>query len=87
MGYAIEVIPSCKKSITKLCQRNPSLENALRRKIEEVIENPLRFKPLQHSFAGEYRVHILKSFVLIYRVDGATVRLLFFGHHDEAYRI
>jgi len=87
MSYTIEITPSCKKSIAKLCWRNPSLENALRRKIGEVIENPLRFKPLRHTLAGKYRVHILKSFVLIYIVEGIKVRLVFFGHHDEAYRL
>lgn len=88
MKYGIEIKPSCKESINKLCRKNPVLEKAIRNKIEQILENPRHFKPLRHDFAGERRVHIMKSFVLKYEVDEntKTVTFLFFGHHDEAYQ-
>ena len=88
MTYNIEIHPKCKDEIRKLCKKNPVLENSLKKKMEEILENPQHYKPLRHEFAGERRVHIMKSFVLKYGIDeaGKTVIFLFFGHHDEAYR-
>ena len=86
--YNIEIKPSCQESIEKLCRKNPVLRNSLEKKMQQVVEDPYRFKPLRHDLAGERRVHIMKSFVLRFAVNEAakTVIFLFFGHHDEAYR-
>ena len=88
MGYGIEIKPSCKDNINRLCKKNPVLEKAIRNKMEQILDSPHHFKPLRYDLAGERRVHIMKSFVLKYQIDEAnkTVIFLFFGHHDEAYR-
>lgn len=88
MTYAVEIKPSCQDSIRKACKKNPVLESALKRKIEEIVKNPYHYKPLRYDLAGERRVHILKHFVLRYEIDEArkAITFLFFGHHDEAYR-
>jgi len=86
--YNIEIKPSCQESIEKLCRKNPVLRNALEKKMQQIVENPHHFKPLRYDFAGERRVHIMKSFVLRFAVNETTktIVFLFFGHHDEAYR-
>ena len=88
MTYSLEIKPSCRENINKLCKKNPVLQKAIKNKIEQILENPTHFKPLRHDLAGERRVHIMKSFVLKYEVDenNKIVTLLFFGHHDEAYK-
>lgn len=88
MIYRIEIKPSCKESIIKLCKKNPVLEKAISNKMEQILENPQHFKLLRHDLAGERRVHIMKSFVLKDEINEntKTVTLLFFGHHDEAYK-
>ena len=88
MRYGIEIKPSCKENIIKLCKKNPTLEKAISNKIEQILENPHHFKTLMYDLAGERRVHILKSFVLKYEINenNKTVVFLFFGHHDEAYK-
>jgi YafQ family addiction module toxin component len=88
MKYEIQIKPSCKESINKLCKKNSILQKAIKNKIEQILENPMHFKPLRHDLAGERRVHIMKSFVLKYEIDenNKTVIFLFFGHHDEAYK-
>ncbi len=88
MRYGIEIKPSCKESINNLCKKNQVLEKAIRNKMEQILENPQHFKSLRHDLAGERRVHILKSFVLKYKIDEANklVIFLFFGHHDDAYK-
>jgi YafQ family addiction module toxin component len=88
MKFGIEIKPSCKENINKLCKKNPVLEKAIKNKIEQILENPLHFKPLRYDLAGERRVHIMKSFVLKYEIDekNMIIIFLFFGHHDEAYK-
>jgi len=88
MTYNIEIHLKCKEEIQKLCKKNPVLENSLKKKIKEILENPQHYKPLRHEFAGERRVHIMKGFVLKYEIneEDKTVTFIFFGHHDKAYR-
>lgn len=88
MAYNIEIHPKCQDAIRKLCKKNPEMEKALRKKMQEVLENPQHYKPLKYDLAGEKRVHIMKNFVLKFEVyeNTKTVRFIFFGHHDEAYR-
>ena len=88
MKYGIEIKPSCKRNIKKLCRKNPVLEKALRNKMEEILLNPQHYKPLKYDLAGERRVHIMKSFVLKYDIDeqNKTVVFLAFSHHHDAYK-
>jgi len=86
--YTSEIKPSCLRDIEKLCKKNPVLREALEKKMNEIVQNPQHYKPLKYDLAGERRVHIMKSFVLKFKVyeDRKAVEFLFFGHHDEAYR-
>jgi YafQ family addiction module toxin component len=86
MSYAIEITPSCEESIKKHCRKNHSLETTLKHKVEEILENPTHYKPLKYALSGLKRVHILKSYILIFEIREKTVVLIFFGHHDEAYK-
>lgn len=86
--YSLETKPSCQESINKLSKKIPVLKKALENKVKEIILNPNHYKPLRNELAGERRVHLLKSFVLIFEINenNKTVILLFFGHHNQAYR-
>ena len=88
MSYSMLVSGTCEKSIEKLCRRNPILKEALKRRMNEILQNPQHYEPLKYDLAGERRVHIMKSFVLKFEINEQkqTVSFLFFGHHDEAYR-
>ncbi|MBI2176564.1 type II toxin-antitoxin system mRNA interferase toxin, RelE/StbE family [Candidatus Woesearchaeota archaeon] len=88
MAYAIEIHPKCQKEITRLSKKNGVLEEALKKKMAEILENPQHYKPLKGDLAGERRVHIMKSFVLKFEISEPTktVKFLSFAHHDEAYR-
>ncbi|MGV8161866.1 MAG: type II toxin-antitoxin system RelE family toxin [Candidatus Nanoarchaeia archaeon] len=89
MKYNLEITPTCLSSIKKKSKNNPLLEKILKKKIEEILENPEHFKPLRNELSGTRRIHVMKSFVLIYRVieDKRKVILLIFEHHDAAYKI
>ena len=88
MAYDISVHPKCQEEIKKLCKKNHVLEEALKKKMSAILENPQHYKPLRYDSAGEKRVHIMKSFVLKFEVDETNnlVKFLFFGHHDDAYK-
>lgn len=88
MAYVLEIHPQCQEEIQKLCKKNPVLKDALKKKMYEILENPHHYKPLRYDLAGERRVHIMKSFILKFEIleDMKTIRFIFFGHHDEAYR-
>jgi len=88
MGYAYEIKPSCRKDINKLCKKNSELRKAIERKIIEIIEQPLHYKPLQYDMAGERRVHIMKSLVLVFVVheNKNLVEFIKFDHHDNVFQ-
>ncbi len=47
------------------------------------------FKPLKGEMKGARRVHLAKSFVLVYEIDekkNKIIRLLDYDHHDKIYR-
>jgi len=88
MAYLLDIHPKCQDEINRSCKKNSVLEEAIKKKIYEILENPYHYKPLQYGLARERRVHIMKSFILKFEIDEAekTVRFIFFGHHDEAYK-
>ena len=86
MSYKIEITTSCKKNMYKYCKKNLVLQKAIENKIEEIIQNPEHYKSLRHDLVGKNRVHILKSYVLMFEIKDDIVDFVYFGHHDEAYK-
>ncbi len=72
----------------KLAKKDPKKLETISNKLKEVLKDPYRFKPLGNVMKGLRRVHIDKSFVLIYSIDekDKTVILEDFDHHDNIYR-
>jgi YafQ family addiction module toxin component len=87
MPYSLELSVDCRKEIRKLCKKNKTLETALKKKIELILEKPHHFKPLRKPLQNKRKVHVLNCFVLIYEIveESKIVRLLRFSHHDDAY--
>ena len=88
LPYAIEIGKKLRKRIKKAGSKNPDFKNALNNKIAQILENPQRFKPLGWPLQNKHRVHILKSFVLVYEVieNEKIVRILDIDHHDNVYK-
>lgn len=84
MVYSIEFSDECEKSFKKLKRRDLILFNQIRKKLEEIIKDPEHFKPLRNVLAGYRRIHF-GSLVLIYKIEGETVRIISLDHHDKAY--
>ncbi|MBS3106491.1 type II toxin-antitoxin system RelE/ParE family toxin [Candidatus Woesearchaeota archaeon] len=87
MSYLLQVLPSFQKSLDKFAKRNRRQFEIVQKKMSEVIENPQHYKNLKAPLNFLKRVHIDKSFVLLFSVDEREKRVVFEGleHHDEAY--
>ena len=84
--YSLEIEQEVYKTFKKLAKKDPPQLNAVKKKIDQILNDPTQFKPLKHPLQGLWRVHV-GSYVLIYEVceEAKTVRLIKYKHHDEAY--
>ena len=84
--YSLEIEVEVYRTFKTLGKKDKKQLEAIHKKIEQILTDPLQFKPLRHPLGGLRRVHI-GSFVLIYEVreNPNTVRILKYKHHDEAY--
>ncbi|OIO24601.1 hypothetical protein AUJ14_05710 [Candidatus Micrarchaeota archaeon CG1_02_55_22] len=88
MAYALELTQTARAKIAALQKKNNVAFVAVGKKVNQVLENPYRFKPLKAPLQGLWRVHIDSSFILLYSIDESrkTVVVQNYAHHDEAYR-
>ncbi|MFP4118378.1 MAG: type II toxin-antitoxin system RelE family toxin [Candidatus Woesearchaeota archaeon] len=85
--YSLEIKPDMDKILTKIKKRNPKELEIIFKKVDQILENPYHFKPLKNEYHGTRRVHVNKSFVLIYEIDDEKQKiiLLDYDHHDNIY--
>jgi len=84
MQYRFEIKPKLEKKLKKIEKKNPVMFKSAREKIKEIIKKPYHYKLLSHDLKGLRRVHLEKSFVLIFEIDEEEkiVRFLDLDHHD-----
>ncbi len=89
MPFLLEAPDSFRKALRKLTSKNPEFRKAFENKFRQILEDPHRFKQLGNQLHGFRRVHLMRSFVLVYEIreSGNTVRLVKLEHHDNAYRV
>lgn len=85
--YNLAIKESLDKKFKKLAKKDKEMLRIIDRKINDILANPYRFKPLGKPLQNKRRVHIAGSFVLIYSVNEKEklVTLLDFNHHDNIY--
>jgi YafQ family addiction module toxin component len=88
MNYRLAIKESLDKKLKKLGKEDKEMLRLIYRKVQEILEDPHRFKPLRRPMQNKRRVHIGGSFVLVYEIDEKikTVTLLDFDHHDNVYK-
>ncbi len=84
MPYSIEFSDEFEKSIKKLKKKDKILFEHIQKKLIELAENPEHYKPLRNILAGYRRIHF-GSFVLIFKIEDETIRIISLDHHDKAY--
>ena len=58
------------------------------RKVQQILDDPYRFKSLKKPLQNKRRVHVGGPFVLIYEIneEERIVTLLDFDHHNNIYK-
>ncbi|MEK6973568.1 MAG: addiction module toxin RelE [archaeon] len=92
MAFQYSISDKLKSIIEKLVKKDKTRSEIIYKKIKEItncdeftIEH---YKNLRYDLSDRKRVHIDKSFVLIFRVDKKNNFILFvdFDHHDNIYK-
>ncbi len=77
-----------KRILLKLSKKDSESYKAVKNKIEEIVNSsPEHYKPLRYDLKNKKRVHIRKSFVLVFEYDPSTDTIWFldYDHHDNVY--
>jgi YafQ family addiction module toxin component len=92
MAFTFDLSDRLRKTLEKLAVKDPQRSKIIFKKIKEIIESDGNaidhYKNLRHGLSDYKRVHIDKSFVLIFRVFRKENHVLFerFDHHDGIYK-
>jgi len=86
--YSYELRKSVEKEFFKLAKKNPKQLLIIEKKINEIIQNPQHYKNLRNPLHHLKRVHIDKSFVLVFSVDEGEKHIVIeaYDHHDNVYK-
>ncbi|MBN2421885.1 type II toxin-antitoxin system mRNA interferase toxin, RelE/StbE family [Candidatus Woesearchaeota archaeon] len=87
MKYSLKISEKADRKFKKLFKKDKRQLQIINKKIKQIRENPYHFKPLRGDMYGARRVHIDKSFILIYQIDENNKRILIldYNHHDKIY--
>lgn len=87
--YRLAIKESLDKKFKKLQKKDMELLQLIDRKVQDILADPCRFKPLRKPMQNKRRVHVAGSFVLVYEINEQEklVTLLDFDHHDNIYNV
>ncbi|MBR9675863.1 hypothetical protein GOV05_02535 [Candidatus Woesearchaeota archaeon] len=87
MVYSYELRKGVEKTFFKLAKKNPKQLIGIEKKIIEILKNPNHYKNLRKPLQHLKRVHVDKSFVLVFSIDEKTKTVVIedFDHHDNIY--
>jgi len=85
--YKLAVKESLDKKFKKFRKKDKEILRFINRKVQDILKDPYRFKPLRKPLQNKRRVHVGGSFVLIYEINEKEkiVTLFDFDHHDNIY--
>ena len=86
--YLLDLRKKVKEKFHKMEKKEKKQLGIINKKVLQIREDPHKFKPLSNVMKGQRRVHIDKSFVLVYSIDerNKTVILEDYDHHDIIYK-
>lgn len=90
--FGFDLTEELKIIIKKLIKKDKKKVEIINKKIKEIINSDEQsikhYKNLRHDLKEYKRVHIVKSFVLAFKVDILNNFILFvdFDHHDKIYK-
>lgn len=92
MPFSFYLSDELKAAIKAIAKKDSKTAEILNKKIQQIINSDEftieHYKNLSHDFSNYKRVHIAKSFVLLFKVFKKERFILFdkFGHHDDIYK-
>jgi mRNA-degrading endonuclease RelE of RelBE toxin-antitoxin system len=84
MMYKLAVKETLDRKFKRLRTKDRDLLGLIEKKVNEILTDPYRFKPLRKPLQNKRRVHVGGPFVLIYEI-GEKEQLITL-HHDNIYR-
>jgi len=86
--YSYELRKNVEKIFFKLAKKNSKQLMIIENKIQEIRQNPQHYKNLRKPLQHLKRIHIDKSFVLVFSVDENKKHIIIedYDHHDEIYK-
>jgi len=86
--YKLAVKESLDRKLKRLRIKDKELLRLIDNKVNEILTDPYRFKPLRKPLQNKRRVHVGGPFVLIYEINEQKrlVTLFDFDHHDNVYK-
>jgi YafQ family addiction module toxin component len=86
--YSLAVREELDKKLLKLSKKNKKQVKSILKKASEIVLNPNHYKNLRSPLQHLKRVHVDRSFVLVFSVDESRkiVTLEDFDHHDKIYK-
>lgn len=87
--YKLAIKESLDKKFRKLQKKDTEMLRLIERKVQDILVDPYRFKPLRKPLQNKRRVHVAGSFVLVYEISEKEdlVTLLDFDHHNNIYKV
>ncbi len=87
--YKLAIKESLDKRFKKLRKKDIEMLRLIDRKVQDILAEPYRFKPLRKPLQNKRRVHVGGSFVLVYEINEKEkmITLLDFDHHDNIYKV
>lgn len=85
--YNLKIRKELDSKFEKLAKKNKNQLEIILNKVDEILQDPHRYKNLRAPMNHLKRVHIDKHFVLVFSVDeeAKTVTLEDYDHHDNIY--
>ncbi|MEI7961306.1 MAG: addiction module toxin RelE [archaeon] len=92
MAFVYDRFPELKDTLEKISKKHKLLYEATLKKMDEIISRDNQtiefYKNLRNDLSDSKRVHVLKHYVLFFKVY-KNDNLIYFQklrHHDEAYK-
>lgn len=92
MSFKFDVSDELEETLAKILKKNRQMHETIWKKIEEIAsrdESTIEFyKNMRYELSDYKRVHVEKSFVLMFKVFKKEKFILFdkLKHHDDAYK-
>ncbi len=86
--HKLAVKENLDRKLRRLRKKDREILFMIDRKVQQILDDPYRFKPLRKPLQNKRRVHVGGPFVLIYEINEKEnmVTLLDFDHHDNIYK-